>query len=135
MPSANVENLVTIATNLVKKKLAMRESAPTIFETLQNIDDQIKIAINAVQASGEAGDLTNTQKALVNNSVSTSRTALMSLETDYVPSDDDIVGELRDIKSVDFRQLDKVQGSDKELYERLVSLGIIIPTGKGDIKS
>jgi hypothetical protein len=131
MPSANVENLVTIATNLVKKKLAMRESAPTIFETLQNIDDQIKIAINAVQASGEAGDLTNAQKALVNNSVSTSRTALMSLENDYVPSDEDIVGELRDIKSVDFRQLDKVQGSDKELYERLVSLGIIIPTGKG----
>jgi hypothetical protein len=135
MASANVENLVTIATNLVKKKLAMRESAPTIFETLQNIDDQIKIAINAVQASGEAGDLTNAQKALVNNSVSTSRTALMSLETEYVPSDEDIVGELRDIKSVDFRQLDKVQGSDKELYEKLVSLGIIISTGKGDIKA
>jgi hypothetical protein len=134
MPSANVENLVTIATNLVKKKLAMRESAPTIFETLQNIDDQIKIAINAVQASGEFVDLTTAQKALVNNSVSTSRTALMSLETDYVPSDDDIVGELRDIKSVDFKQLDKVQGSDKELYEKLVKLGIIIPTGKGDIK-
>jgi hypothetical protein len=133
MPSANVENLVTIATNLVKKKLAMRESAPTIFETLQNIDDQIKIAINAVQASGEAGDLTNAQKALVNNSVSTSRTALMSLETDYVPSDEDIVGELRDIKSVNFLQLDKVKESNKELYEQLVKAGIVIDTGKGGI--
>ena len=133
MPSANVENLVNIATNLVKKKLAMRESAPTIFETLQNIDDQIKIAINAVQASGEAGDLTNAQKALVNNSVSTSRTALMSLETDYVPSDEDIVGELRDIKSVNFLQLDKVKESNKELYEQLVKAGIVIDTGKGGI--
>jgi hypothetical protein len=131
MPSANVENLVTIATNLVKKKLAMRESAPTIFETLQNIDDQIKIAINAVQASGEAGDLTNSQKALVNNSVSTSRTALMSLETDYVPSDEDIVGELRDIKSVNFLQLDKVKESNKELYEQLVKAGVVIDTKKG----
>ena len=130
MASANVENLVNIATNLVKKKLAMRESAPTIFETLQNIDDQIKIAINAVQASGEAGDLTNEQKALVNNSVSTSRTALMSLENDYAPSDKDIVGELRDIQKVDFRQLDKLQGSDPELYDRLVKGGIVIDTGK-----
>jgi hypothetical protein len=134
MPSANVENLVTIATNLVKKKLAMRESAPTIFETLQNIDDQIKIAINAVQASGEAGDLTNAQKALVNNSVSTSRTALMSLETDYVPSDDDIVGELRDIKSVNFNNLDKVKVTNKELYDQMVKAGVVIDTGKGDIK-
>jgi hypothetical protein len=134
MASANVENLVTIATNLVKKKLAMRESAPTIFETLQNIDDQIKIAINAVQASGEAGDLTNAQKALVNNSVSTSRNALMSLETDYVPSDDDIVGELRDIKSVNFLQLDKVRESNKELYNQLVKAGVVIDTEKGDIK-
>ena len=130
MPSANVENLVNIATNLVRKKLAMRESAPTIFETLQNIDDQIKIAINAVQASGEAGDLTNEQKALVNNSVSTSRTALMSLETDYRPSDDDIVGELRDIKSVNFLQLDKVKESNPELYAQMEKAGIVIPTGK-----
>jgi hypothetical protein len=131
MPSANVENLVNIATNLVKKKLAMRESAPTIFETLQNIDDQIKIAINAVQASGEFVDLTNAQKALVNNSVSTSRTALMSLETDYVPSDEDIVGELRDIKSVNFLQLDKVKESNKELYDQLLKAGVVIDTKKG----
>jgi hypothetical protein len=130
MASANVENLVNIATNLVKKKLAMRESAPTIFETLQNIDDQIKTAINAVQASGEAGDLTNAQKALVNNSVSTSRTALMSLETDYVPSDEDIVGELKDIQKVDFRALDKLQESDKELYGQLLKAGVVIDTGK-----
>jgi hypothetical protein len=131
MASANVENLVNIAENLVKKKLAMRESAPTIFETLQNIDDQIKIAINAVQASGEAGDLTNAQKALVNNSVSTSRTALMSLETDYTPSDEDIVGELRDIKSVNFLQLDKVKESNKELYDQLLKAGVVIDTKKG----
>jgi hypothetical protein len=130
MASANVENLVTIATNLVKKKLAMRESAPTIFETLQNIDDQIKIAINAVQASGEAGDLTNVQKALVNNSVSTSRTALMSLENDYVPSDEDIVGELRDIKNVNFHNLDEVKKSNPELYDAMFKAGIVLTDRK-----
>jgi hypothetical protein len=133
MPSANVENLVNIATNLVKKRLAMRESAPTVFETLQNIDDQIRLAVNAVQASGEYNDLTPTQKFLINNSINTSRSALMSLEDSYTPDKDDIVGELRDIQKVDFRQLDKVQESDKELYEKLVKLGIIIDTKKGDL--
>lgn len=132
MPSANVENLVNIATDLVKKKLAMRESAPTIFETLQNIDDQLRSAVNAVVATGEVNDLTTAQKFLVNNSVNTSRTALMSLENDYVPSDTDIVGELRDIKSVNFHNLDELKKNDPETYKKLQSLGIVIPTGKGE---
>jgi hypothetical protein len=131
MPSANVENLVNIATNLVKKKLAMRESAPTVFETLQNIDDQIRIAANAVQASGEYNDLTTEQKLLINNAVSTSRSSLMSLEGSYTPDKDDIVGELQDIQKVDFRQLDKLQKENSELYDALVKAGIIIDTGKG----
>jgi hypothetical protein len=130
MPSANVENLVNIATNLVKKKLAMRESAPTVFETLQNIDDQIRIAANAVQASGEYNDLTTEQKLLINNAVSTSRSSLMSLEGSYTPDKDDIVGELQDIQKVDFRQLDKLQKSDPELYGNLIKAGIVIDTKK-----
>jgi len=131
MPSANVENLVNIATDLVKKKLAMRESAPTIFETLQNIDDQIRAAVNAVVLSGEVNDLTTAQKFLVNNSVNTSRTALMSLENDYVPSDTDIVGELRDIKSVNFHNLEVIKKENPELYAQMEKAGIVIPTGKG----
>ena len=130
MPSANVENLVNIATNLVKKKLAMRESAPTVFETLQNIDDQIRIAANAVQASGEYNDLTTEQKLLINNAVSTSRSSLMSLEGSYTPDKDDIVGELQDIQKVDFRALDKLQKGNPELYGNLIKAGIVIDTKK-----
>ena len=131
MPSANVENLVNIATDLVKKKLALRDSAPTIFETIQNIDDQLRTAVAAIVASGESNELTTQQKFLINNSVNTSRSSLMSLENDYTPSDEDIVGELRDIQKVDFRQLDRVQENDRELYNKLVDLGIIVYTGKG----
>jgi hypothetical protein len=130
MPSANVENLVNIATDLVKKKLAMRDSAPSIFETLQNIDDQLKSAVNAVVATGEVDELTTEQKALVNNAVSTSRTALMSLENSYTPSDEDIVGELRDIQKVDFRNLESVKDANPELYAQMVKAGVIIDTGK-----
>ena len=130
MPSANVENLVNIATDLVKKKLALRESAPTIFETLQNIDDQLRSAVNAVALSGEVNELTTAQKFLVNNSVNTSRSALMSLEGSYTPDTNDIVGELRDIQKVNFRELEKLQETNKELYANLIKAGIVIDTGK-----
>jgi hypothetical protein len=131
MPSANVENLVNIATDLVKKRLALRESAPTLFEALANIDDQLRSATNAVFASGEQNELTTEQKFLINNSVNSSRSALTNLERDYTPDKEDIVGELQDIQKVDFRALDKLQGSDPELYSRLVKGGIVIDTGKG----
>jgi hypothetical protein len=130
MPSRNVENLVNIATDLVKKRLALRESAPTLFEALANIDDQLRSATNAVFASGEQNDLTTEQKFLINNSVNSSRSALMSLENDYTPDKEDIVGELQDIQKVDFRQLDKLQKSDPELYGNLIKAGIVIDTGK-----
>jgi len=131
MPSANVENLVNIATDLVKKRLALRESAPTLFEALANIDDQLRSAVNAVALSGESSELTTEQKFLINNSVNTSRSALMSLEGSYTPDDTDIVGELRDIQKVDFRQLDNLQKENQELYDALVKAGIVINTGKG----
>ena len=130
MPSANVENLVNIATDLVKKRLALRESAPTLFEALANIDDQLRSAVNAVALSGESSELTTEQKFLINNSVNTSRSALTSLENDYTPDKEDIVGELRDIQKVDFRQLENLRKSDPESYGNLIKAGIVIDTGK-----
>jgi hypothetical protein len=128
MASANIENLLSIATNLVKKKLAIKESTPVIFEVLQNIDDQIRYAINIVVASGEEGELTNEQIYLVNNALSGTRASLISFESNYAPDDTDIIGELRDVKSINFNQLEKVLAEDKELYDRLVKTGVYIPS-------
>jgi tRNA splicing endonuclease len=131
MPSANVTNLVNIATDLIKKRLALRESAPSIFETLQNIDDQFRIAANAVIASGEEGELTSDELFLINSAISgVPRNRLIVLETRYAPDDKDVVDELRDIKSVNFHELRKLEESNKELYGTLVDRGIIIPEGK-----
>jgi hypothetical protein len=81
MASPRVENLVNIATNLVKKKLALRESAPSLFETLQNIDDQIRAAANAVVDSGEEDQLTEEQIYLINSAlVGIPRNALVNFE-------------------------------------------------------
>lgn len=128
MPSEKVTNLVNIATNLIKKKLALKESAPSIFETLQNIDDQFRAACNAVVASGEEGDLTADQQYLINSAVSgVPRNRLIELEKTYVADSADVVGELRDIKSVNFHTLETLAETDKELYNMLIEKGIYTP--------
>jgi hypothetical protein len=132
MASPRVENLVNIATNLVKKKLALRESAPSLFETLQNIDDQIRAAANAVVDSGEEDQLTEEQIYLINSAlVGIPRNALVNFETTYTPDDSDVVGELRDIKQVNFHNLDAVKRENRELYEQMVKAGIVKEEGKG----
>ena len=129
MASPAVENLVNIATNLIKKKLALRESAPAVFETLQNIDDQFRTACNAVAASGEEGQLTAQQLYLINSaSTGVPRSRLIVLETQYVSDDSDVVGELRDVKQVDFHYLTETKEKNPELYAQMVKAGII--TGK-----
>jgi hypothetical protein len=131
MPSPAVENLVNIATNLIKKKLALRESAPAVFETLQNIDDQFRAACNAVVASGEEDQLTSDQLFLINSSVTgVPRSSLIVLEQEYTADDSDVVGELRDVKSVNFHELDRLKETNTELYDQLVKAGIYTPTKK-----
>lgn len=131
MASPAVENLVTIATNLIKKKLALRESVPAVFETLQNIDDQFRTACNAVAASGEEGQLTAQQLYLINSaSTGVPRSRLIVLETQYTADDTDVVGELRDIKNVDFNQLDAVKRDNPELYDAMFKAGIVLTSGK-----
>jgi hypothetical protein len=126
MASPAVENLVNIATNLIKKKLALRESAPAVFETLQNIDDQFRTACNAVAASGEEGQLTAQQLYLINSaSTGVPRSRLIVLETQYVSDDSDVVGELRDVKQVDFHYLTETKEKNPELYAQMVKAGII----------
>lgn len=131
MASANVENLVSIATNLIRKKLALRESAPSVFETLQNIDDQFRAACNAIVASGEEGQLTAAQIYLINSAATgVPRTRLIELEKSYTSDDTDVVGELRDIKSVNFHQLDIIKSDNPELYAQMQKAGIVAGGGK-----
>lgn len=129
MPSERVINLVNIATNLIKKKLALRESAPAVFETLQNIDDQFRAACNAVVASQEENQLTAQEQYLINSAVSgVPRTRLIELEKTYTSDDSDVVGELRDVKQVDFHYLEQTKSKNPELYAQMVKAGIV--TGK-----
>ena len=40
--------------------------------------------------------------------------------------DSDIVGELRDVKSVNFHNLDEVKKSNPELYAQMAKAGIVV---------
>jgi hypothetical protein len=131
MPSEKITNLVNIATNLIKKKLALRESAPAVFETLQNIDDQFRAACNAVVASGEEDQFTVDQRYLINSAVTgVPRVRLIELEKTYVSDDSDVIGELRDIKLVNFHNLDAVKSDNPELYAQMEKAGIVTGGGK-----
>jgi hypothetical protein len=126
MPSEKITNLVNIATNLIKKKLALRESAPAVFETLQNIDDQFRAACNAVVLSGEEEQFTVDQRYLINSAVTgVPRVRLIELEKTYVSDDSDVIGELRDIKLVNFHNLDAVKLDNPELYGQMLKAGIV----------
>jgi hypothetical protein len=115
MPSEKVINLVNIATNLLRKKLALRASAPTVFETLQNIDDQFREACGLVVASGEDEEFTEQQQYLINSAITgVPRVRLIELEKSYTSDDSDIVGELRDIKEVNFN---KIVGAEREKFK------------------
>jgi hypothetical protein len=131
MPSEKITNLVNIATNLIKKKLALRESAPAVFETLQNIDDQFRAACNAVVLSGEEDQFTVDQRYLINSAVTgVPRVRLIELEKTYVSDDSDVIGELRDIKLVNFHNLDAVKSDNPELYAQMEKAGIVTGGGK-----
>jgi hypothetical protein len=131
MPSERVINLVNIATNLIKKKLALRESAPAVFETLQNIDDQFRAACNAVVESQEEDQFTEQQQYLINSAITgVPRSRLIVLETQYVSDDSDVVGELRDVKQVNFHNLESVKKDNPELYAQMEKAGIVTRTGK-----
>ena len=131
MPSEKITNLVNIATNLIKKKLALRESAPAVFETLQNIDDQFRAACNAVVLSGEEDQFTVDQRYLINSAVTgVPRVRLIELEKTYESDDSDVIGELRDIKLVNFHNLDAVKLDNPELYAQMEKAGIVTG-GKG----
>jgi BMFP domain-containing protein YqiC len=126
MPSERVTNLVNIATNLIKKKLALRESAPAVFETLQNIDDQFRAACNAVVLSQEEDQFTEQQQYLVNSAITgVPRIRLIELEKSYTSDDTDVIGELRDIKQVNFHNLDLVKKENPELYAQMAKAGIV----------
>lgn len=126
---ADIATLIEQAESLLKKKIAIKESVPGVFEALSNVDDQLRITINQIVTSGQDGELTSAQVNLVNTALVGTRTAIASYQTSYRPTVNDLVAEFAILPQVNLRNLKNLKDNDPKLYDSLVkTYGVITET-------
>jgi hypothetical protein len=128
MPS-NIDQLIEQAESLLRKKIAIKESVPGVFEALSNVDDQLRITINQIVANQEDSNLTQAQVRLVNSALSGTRTAIATYQNDYRPNVNDLTAEFSMLPQVNLRNLRNLKENDSKLYDALVNqYGVITET-------
>lgn len=118
---AEIATLIEQAESLLKKKIAIKESVPGVFEALSNVDDQLRITINQIVTSGQDGDLTSAQVNLVNTALVGTRTAIASYQSSYRPTVNDLVAEFAVLPQIDLKALQSLKEKDSKLYNTLVN--------------
>jgi hypothetical protein len=127
-----IDILIEQAESLLRKKIAIKESVPGVFEALSNVDDQLRITINQIVANQQDGDLSAAQVRLVNTALVGTRTAIASYQADYRPNVNDLTAEFSMLPQVDLRQLRKLKDDSPELYDKLIKdHGVIRETDFG----
>lgn len=125
----NITDLIEQAESLLKKKIAIKESVPGVFEALSNVDDQLRITINQIVTSGQDGELTSAQVNLVNTALVGTRTAIASYQSSYRPTVNDLTAEFAILPQVNLRNLKNLKDNDPKLYDSLVkTYGVITET-------
>lgn len=125
----NITDLIEQAESLLKKKIAIKESVPGVFEALSNVDDQLRITINQIVSSGQDGDLSASQINLVNTALVGTRTAIASYQSSYRPTVNDLTAEFAILPQVNLRNLKNLKDNDPKLYDSLVkTYGVITET-------
>jgi hypothetical protein len=134
---STITELIEQAESLLRKKIAIKESVPGVFEALSNVDDQLRLTINEIVLNQQDGDLTQAQVRLINTALVGTRTAIATYQADYRPTVNDLTAEFSVLPRVDLRRLRRLKDDDRELYDSLVNkYGIITETDfKGDIGS
>lgn len=127
-----IDELIEQAESLLRKKIAIKESVPGVFEALSNVDDQLRITINQIVANQQDAELTQAQVRLINTALVGTRTAIATYQADYRPTVNDLTAEFAMLPQVDLRQLRKLKDNDLKLYEALVNdYGVIKETDFG----
>jgi hypothetical protein len=130
--SKEVANLIQQAESLLRKKIAIKESVPGVFEALSNVDDQLRKTINEIITSGQDDELDQNQIRLINTALVGTRTAIATYQADYRPNVNDLTAEFAMLPQVDLRQLRKLKDNDPEFYGKLVKdHGVIRETDFG----
>ena len=130
--AASIDQLIEQAESLLRKKIAIKESVPGVFESLSNVDDQLRITINQIVANQQDAQLTQAQVRLVNTALVGTRTAIASYQADYRPNVNDLTAEFAMLPQVDLRQLRNLKDDNPELYDKLIKdHGVIRETDFG----
>jgi hypothetical protein len=118
---AEIATLIEQAESLLKKKIAIKESVPGVFEALSNVDDQLRITINAIVTSGQDAELTSEQINLVNSALSGTRNAIASYQATYRPTVNDLTAEFSMLPQIDLKALQNLKNIDSKLYDSLIN--------------
>lgn len=116
----NITDLIEQAESLLRKKIAIKESVPGVFEALSNVDDQLRITINSIISSGQDGDLTSAQIRLINTALVGTRTAIATYQNDYRPNVNDLTAEFAMLPQIDLKALRNLKDNDPDFYGKLV---------------
>jgi nitrogenase molybdenum-iron protein alpha/beta subunit len=124
-----ITELIEQAESLLRKKIAIKESVPGVFEALSNVDDQLRITINEIISSGLDGDLTQAQVRLINTALVGTRTAIATYQADYRPNVNDLTAEFTILPQINLRELRKLKEINPRFYEALIKdYGVIRET-------
>ena len=127
--AVSIDELIEQAESLLRKKIAIKESVPGVFESLSNVDDQLRITINQIVANQQDAELTQAQVRLVNTALVGTRTAIASYQADYRPTVNDLTSEFAMLPQIDLKALRNLKDNDLKLYKALVNnYGIIKET-------
>jgi hypothetical protein len=126
---STITELIEQAESLLRKKIAIKESVPGVFEALSNVDDQLRITINEIISSGLDEELDSAQVNLINTALVGTRSAIASYQNDYRPTVNDLTAEFTILPQINLRNLRKLKERDSRLYEALVKdYGVINET-------
>ena len=130
--AVSIDELIEQAESLLRKKIAIKESVPGVFEALSNVDDQLRITINQIVANQQDAELTQAQVRLVNTALVGTRTAIASYQADYRPNVNDLTAEFAMLPQIDLRALRNLKDRDSKLYDSLINdHGVIRETDFG----
>ena len=130
--AVSIDELIEQAESLLRKKIAIKESVPGVFESLSNVDDQLRITINQIVANQQDAELTQAQVRLVNTALVGTRTAIASYQADYRPNVNDLTAEFAMLPQIDLKALRNLKDRDSKLYDSLINdHGIIKETDFG----
>lgn len=137
---ADITTLIEQAESLLRKKIAIKESVPGVFEALSNVDDQLRATINEIISSGQDEELDSRQVNLINTALVGTRSAIASYQEDYRPTVNDLTAEFTILPQINLRELRKLKERDPVLYDDLSKkYGILRETdfsadfGEGDL--